>query len=276
MQQPNVTGVPQHWQSGWAPLFPSEFPMGWYCKRCLAPIFLLIGVATQALAGEIHVAVASNFSIPMQEIVTRFEAHSGHRVIPVFGSTGKHYTQIRNGAPFVLFFAADVEHPRLLEQEGIAIPGSRFTYAVGKLVLWSPDRNLLGPGGKLPGRDSFRYLAIANPQLAPYGKAAQEVLQARGVWQQLQGQMVRGENIAQTYQFVSSGNAQLGFVALSQIRSPGQPVAGSWWEVDAKLYSPIEQQAVLLEEDEIARSFLSFLQNDAVKQLVRGYGYDVP
>ena len=237
----------------------------------LALMFLL-GYGPAA-AGEIRVAVASNFSKAITDIAGQFEKHTGHEVKLIFGSTGKHYAQIRNGAPFDAYFAADTRRPELLEQEGLALPGSRFTYATGKLILWSPLEAYVDSRAEVLGKNDFHHLAIANPGLAPYGKAAQEILQAYGLWESLQRRMVRGENIGQTFQFVKSGNAELGFVAYAQVKSPGQPVEGSWWEVPQGLYTPIQQQAVLLKEGEVARAFMAFIQSDEAAKIIRGYGY---
>lgn len=236
---------------------------------------LLIAVRT-ASADEVLVAAASNFIGAIGKIAHRFEAESGHKVTLTFGSTGKHYAQIRNGAPFDLFFAADAKRPTLLEDEGLALPGSRFTYAIGRLILWSPKQDFIEAQGKVLEQGKFRYLAIANPKLAPYGVAAREVLQSRGIWNALRGRMVRGENIGQTFQFVKSGNAQLGFIAYSQVKLPGRPVEGSFWEVPQSLYTPIEQQAVLLNDGEAARALLSFVKSDASLQIIRGFGYGIP
>jgi len=230
----------------------------------------------QLIAEEIRVAVASNFSIAITTLAEQFEANSGHTVSLIFGSTGKHYVQIKNGAPFDAFFAADTKRPELLEKEGVALPGSRFTYAFGKLILWSPQAGYVDPQGKVLEQGAFRHLAIANPKLAPYGKAAREVLQAIGVWGALKAKTVRGENISQTFQFVSSGNAELGLVAWSQVKQPGHPMTGSWWEVPQALYTPIEQQAVLLKENTAARAFLSFMKTEKSRALIRSFGYDTP
>ena len=229
-----------------------------------------------ATAAEMRVAVASNFADAMAVIARRFEAATQHRVTVSAGSTGKLYAQIRNGAPFDAFFGADVRRPQLLEQEGSAVPGSRFTYAVGRLVLWSPRSDYVDPQGRVLQRGAFRHLAIANPVLAPYGKAAQEVLQARSLWEALSGRLVRGENIGQTFQFVSTGNAELGFVAWSQVMRPGQPLAGSLWSVPQALYSRIQQQAVLLQDKPVARDFLAFVRSDEALKIIQDYGYDRP
>ncbi len=232
--------------------------------------------AGQAMADEIRVVVASNFTDAIKTIAQRFEAVTNHKVILIFGSTGRHYAQIKNGGPFDVFFAADVRRPELLEQEGLVLPGSRFTYAIGKLVLWSPKEGYVDPQGNVIKGQKFRHLAIANPKLAPYGKAAQQVLLAQGVWKALRGRMVRGENIGQTFQFVKSGNAELGFVAYSQVKRPGHPIEGSWWEVPQALYAPIEQQAVLLKENEAARAFMLFVQSDVALEIIQSYGYGTP
>ncbi len=226
-----------------------------------------------SVAEEIRVAVASNFAEPLRILSHQFEQQSGHSVVLVVGSTGKHYAQILHGAPFDAFFAADRRRPKLLEQSGEAVAGSRFTYAVGQVVLWSPQPGLVDSTAEVLNQGVFRHLAIANPKLAPYGRAAEEVLRARGQWERLRRQMVRGENIGQTYQFVKSGNAPLGFVAYSQLKRPGTPIEGSWWEPPQSLYQPIEQQAVLLSEKRAARQFLSFIQRDPIKRQIESFGY---
>jgi molybdate transport system substrate-binding protein len=230
----------------------------------------------QTTAGEIQVAVASNYTNAARAIASRFEAGTGHKVTLVFGSTGKHYAQIRNGAPFDLFFAADVQRPELLEKEGIGIAGTRFTYAVGKLVLWSPEPGYVDSLGRVLQQADFRHLAIANPRLAPYGKAAQEVLQALGLWDYLKTRIVRGENVGQTFQFVKSGNARLGFVAFSQLSGPGQTIQGSFWKVPQTLYAPVEQQAIQLKTGDVANVFLTFVRTEEVLNINRSYGYETP
>jgi len=235
---------------------------------------VLLWLATTAAPGaEVRVAVASNFAEPARAIAEGFEQASGHAVALSFGSTGKLYAQIRNGAPFQVFLAADVERPRLLEEQGVALPGSRFAYAMGHLVLWSPMPGYVDPAGKVLAAGDFRHLAIANPKLAPYGRAAREVLKHLGLWEVLQARLVRGDNIGQTFQFVQSGNAELGLVAWSQVRRSGQPPFGSWWDVPRAFYSPIEQQAVLLADDAAARAFLTYLRGAEARAIIRSYGY---
>jgi molybdate transport system substrate-binding protein len=237
---------------------------------------VLLSAAAAAPAGEVRVAVASNFARTLEVVAVRFEAATGHQVVLAPGSTGKHYAQIRNGAPFDLFFAADVRRPRLLEEAGIAAPGSRFTYAVGRLVLWSPQPGYVDPEGQVLAKGGYRYLAIANPRLAPYGAAARDVLEGLGLWQSVQRRLVRGENIAQAYQFVASGNAELGFVALSQLSTPDGETPGSRWIVPRRLHAPIEQQVVLLRDTEAARALLAFVRTAEGAALIRGFGYEVP
>jgi molybdate transport system substrate-binding protein len=229
----------------------------------------------QALGDEVLVVVASNFAGAIKAIAERFEQQTGHDVVLSFGSTGKHYAQIRHGAPYHAFFAADMQRPRLLEEEGRIVPGSRFTYAFGRLVLWSPQADRVDPHGEVLASGGFARLAIANPRLAPYGAAAQQVLEARGLWDTLQPRLVRGENIGQTYQYVQSGAAELGFVAYSQVRTPDAEPAGSAWIVPETLYQPIEQQAVLLKDTPAARAFMAFVRSEAAAGIIEGYGYGV-
>ena len=232
--------------------------------------------ASTAGAAEIRVAVASNFAGTAEVLADRFEEISGHEVVLAFGSTGKHYAQIKNGAPFDAFFAADAARPRLLEEEGIAVPGSRFTYAVGRLVLWSQREGFVDEHGAVLENGEYDFLAITNPKFAPYGAAAQEVLEKLGLWERLAGRLVSGENIGQTIQFVITGSAELGFVALSQVAQPGRPLGGSYWEVPQNMYEPLEQQAVLLEENEAAAAFLDFVKSDEGRSIIRSYGYTIP
>ncbi len=245
-------------------------------------VFLLVLCPRGSLADELRVAVASNFYSTIKVIAEHFElktvSSSGqqHKVILIPGSSGKHYAQIINGAPFDIFFSADTERARLLEQEGKVDSGTRFTYALGKLVLWSPIDNYVDLQGKVLSKKDFRYLAIANPKLAPYGKSAEEVLKSLKIWASLKGRLVRGENIAQTFQFVSSGNAKLGFVAYSQIRTPDHTTGGSFWEVPQSIYRPIEQQAVLLKDSALAREFLSFVKSDESLSIIYESGYGLP
>ena len=244
--------------------------------------FLLALFPRVSLADELRVAVASNFYSTIKVIAEQFELKttnsSGqqHKVILIPGSSGKHYAQIINGAPFDIFFSADTERARLLEQSERAESGTRFTYALGKLILWSPMDNYVDLKGEVLKSKDFRYLAIANPKLAPYGKAAEEVLKSLNIWTVLGGRIVRGENIAQTFQFVSSGNAKLGFIAYSQIKNSELSISGSFWEVPQSIYRPIEQQAVLLRDSSLAREFLSFVKSDESLSIIYESGYGLP
>jgi molybdate transport system substrate-binding protein len=241
-------------------------------RTFLATALLAVFLPCLARADELRIAVASNFAQPMTALVSYFESNTAHQVVLSSNSTGKHYAQIRQGAPFDVFLAADRERPERLEQDGLAIPGTRFTYALGRLVLWSPREGYVDKNGTVLRAGDFRHLAIANPKLAPYGRAAREVLTARKLWTSLQPRIVRGENVGQAYQYVHSGNAELGFVAASQLRAGN----GSRWTVPADRHAPIEQQAVLLRDRGPARAFLAFLRSEAALKIIRGYGYDVP
>ena len=237
---------------------------------------LVWAVPGAARAEAIRVAVASNFAAALKSLSGEYERRTGNRLVISSGGTGKHFAQISNGAPFDVFLAADRRSPELLEASGLAVEGSRFTYAVGRLVLWSPEPGRVDPEGRVLDEGNFRRLAVANPDLAPYGAAAREVLESRRLWQPLRHRIVLGENIGQTYQFVASGAAELGFVALSQVRSRGTDAPGSGWTVPAGLHAPIEQQAVLLRDSAAARGFLAFLRADGVRAAIREFGYSVP
>jgi molybdate transport system substrate-binding protein len=242
--------------------------------RLLLALALLLAPAA-AQAETALIAVAANFAQPAERLIQGFAAESGHQIEVSTGSTGNLAAQIRNGAPFTLFLSADERRPAELEAEGLAVAGSRFTYAVGKLVLWGPDPRwvVIDPATSLNDPELKR-LAIANPELAPYGRAAEEVLTALGVWEAVEPKLVRGEDIAQTYQFVASGNAELGFVALSQVLD----ASGSRWEVPQDLYTPIRQQAALLKRGEgnaAAKAFLDYLRSEPAREIIRAAGYGV-
>ena len=238
-------------------------------------------ITTQSVANEIRIAVASNFYPTMKEIVEQFEIEAfdsskASKIVLIPGSSGKHYAQIINGAPFDLFFSADKIRPVLLEQQRISKNESRFTYALGKLALWSPIKGLVDSEGQILYDKDFRFLAIANPKIAPYGIATKETLVSMKLWQDMNEKLVRGENIAQAFQFISSGNAELGFVSFSQLMNPNFSVRGSFWEVPQSLYNPIEQQAVLLTDSSLGRDFMSFVQTDEALNIISKFGYDLP
>ena len=197
----------------------------------------------------------------------------------ISGSTGKLYAQIHQGAPFEVFLAADSNRPELLEKEGIGVPGSRFTYAVGRLVMWSADPKFITTFGlQVLDQNNFRYLAIANPKTAPYGKATEQVLRKKGYWEKIQSRLVRGENISQTLQFVVTGNAQIGFISLSQLSSRRGLLEGTSWLVPLGLHEPIQQQAILLKRassNQVARDFLKFLKSKKGQKIIKNYGYYV-
>ncbi|MCW5656685.1 MAG: molybdate ABC transporter substrate-binding protein [Burkholderiaceae bacterium] len=233
-------------------------------------------VAHTVHAAEVHVAVAANFSAPINEIAASFEAGSGHKAKLSFGSTGKFYAQIKNGAPFDVLLSADDETVAKLVQEGAAMSGSRFTYAIGSLVLWSSKPGLVDAGAEVLRQGRYSKLALANPKTAPYGRAAIEALTKLGLLSAAEPRFVQGENIAQTFQFVSSGNADLGFVALSQVMKNGQVQQGSAWIVPADLHEPIRQDAVLLahgKDNVAAQALLDHLKSDAARKVIRSYGY---
>lgn len=236
-------------------------------------LVMLLTATSPSAAEEIHIATASNFRNAMASLVRTFEQKSPHRVVPIYGSTGKHYAQIVNGAPFDAYFAADVNRPERLERDGIAIAGSRFTYATGALVLWSPQAGYVDPHGYVLESGTFRRLSMANPDLAPYGAAAQEVLEALGRWEALGPKLVLGENIGQAYLFVRSGNAELGFIARSQLAAAPPQDTGSLWQVPETLYHPIEQQAVLLRDSDAANAFMTFVRSAEAAEIIQENGY---
>ncbi len=242
----------------------------------LCLLFLTMCPAT-SVAEEVRVAVAANFLATLNEIVTTFEQDTGHVVTVSSGSSGRLYAQIKNGAPFDVFFSADVMRPRLMEEEGLAVQGSRFTYAVGRLTLWSPGPTMIEGNGKaMLLSDEVEHVAIANPKTAPYGAAAKEVLQALGLWEPIQDRLVRGENIGQTFHFVFSKNAQLGFVALSQVLGHKVNGAGRRWDVPAHLHAPLRQQAVLLhngQDNEVAYAFLDYVKGATSLNVIERFGY---
>jgi molybdate transport system substrate-binding protein len=239
-------------------------------------IFLLLGHSGVLAADSIQIATASNFRDAMSSLANNFELESGHELVLIFGSTGKHFAQIVHGAPFDAFFAADAERPTRLEKEGLTIAGSRFTYAGGQLVLWKPAAGSVKLDEAVLQNGQFRHLAIANPDLAPYGRAAAETLKSLGLWEALSDRLVRGENIGQTFQFVMSGNAELGFVAWAQLKSAPGLANNAIWLVPANLHQPIKQQAVLLNDKPAARAFMQFVRSEAAAGIIREHGYTVP
>lgn len=247
--------------------------------RCAA--LVAIGAALHAGAGadEVSVAVAANFSAPMERIAAGFARATGHKALLSVGATGKFYAQIRNGAPFEVLLSADEATPARLAAEGAAVAGSGFTYAIGRLVLWSARPGFIDASGAALRQGRFEHLAIANPRTAPYGAAAVEVLTGLGLQDALRPKIVQGENIAQAHQFVASGNAELGFVALAQVWQDGALTSGSAWIVPATMHAPIRQDALLLlpgRDRPAARALLTYLRSEPARAVIRSFGYELP
>ena len=239
-------------------------------------LFFQLCLPPGAGAEAVHVAVATNFAATLHEIVVGFERDTEHTAVVSSGSSGKIYAQIRHGAPFDVFFSADVMRPTVLEEEGLAVRGSRMTYAVGRLTLWSAAPDAVKADGRSTLSGHFAHLAMANPKTAPYGAAAKQTLQALGLWNQMQKRIVQGENIGQTFQFVFSQNARLGFVALSQVLDSFINGAGSRWDVPTNLYDPLRQQAVLLvngQTNEAATALLDYVQGEKSRTIIERFGY---
>jgi len=244
--------------------------------RYLLPLFFFLAAVSPVLADDVRVAVSANFTAPFQAMAPEFEKATGHRLVAVFGATGAFYAQIVNGAPFEVLLAADDKTPAQLETEGRAVPGSRFTYAIGKLVLWSARPGTVDDRGEVLRGNSFEHIALADPKIAPYGAAAVEAMKALGVYEALQAKIVQGESISQTYQFVASGNAAIGFVALSQVSRKGAIISGSAWIVPPERYSPIRQDAVLLAKGRGrpgAEALMHYLASESIRPLLSAYGY---
>jgi molybdate transport system substrate-binding protein len=235
----------------------------------------MISFVAPASAADTQVAVAANFTEPAKEIATAFARATGHKVILSFGSSGAFYTQIAHGAPFAVFLSADADRPKKAEQEGLAVAGSRFTYALGRLVLYSKNPGLVDGRGAVLKGGGFERIAIADPVAAPYGIAAVETMEKLGVYSALTPKIVKGSSITQAYQFVATGAAELGLVAFSQVVNES---GGSRWIVPKALHKPIEQQAVLLTtgaNDLSARAFLKFLKTPAAIAIIKRYGYEI-
>ena len=240
-------------------------------------LFLLL-ISQSSFAATTLVAVAANFIKPMTEIVAEFEKATGHSANLSFGSTGKFVSQMENGAPFEILLAADEKSPEKLIKDGFAVSGSQFIYAQGKLALWSATPGYVDNQGKILNSGGFKHLALADPKLAPYGVAAIEVLNSLQLQEMLSPLIVQGESIAQTYQFISSGNAELGFVALSQVFENGKITSGSAWLIPAELHAPIKQAAVLLKigsENPAAIALLAYLKSAPALDIIQKYGYDL-
>lgn len=238
---------------------------------------VVFGLCTaNAMADTVHVAVAANFTAPIKAIAAEFEKDTGHEVVPSFGATGQLYTQIRNGAPFEMFFSADSVTAERLDNDKATVEGSRFTYAIGSLALWSPKAGYVDDQGTVLKNGDYQHLSIANPKTAPYGQAAMEVIDGLGLSEQLKGKLVEGQSISQALQFVSSGNAELGFVALSQIYKDGEVSEGSAWIVPQTMYRPIRQDAVLLKQaegNEAATALVEYMKGEKAAAIIKSFGY---
>ena len=248
-----------------------------FIPMCLATM-VAVCVSTMAQADEVQVAVAANFTAPIQAIAADFEKDTGHKLVAAYGATGQFYTQIKNGAPFEVFLSADDTTPQKLESEGDTVKGSRFTYAVGTLALWSAKEGYVDAKGDVLQKNQYQHLSIANPKAAPYGLAATQVLAKLGLTDQVKSKLVEGQNITQAYQFVSTGNAELGFVALSQIYKDGKVSSGSAWIVPGQMHDPIKQDAVILnkgKDNPAAKALVDYLKGPKAAAIIKSYGYQL-
>lgn len=243
-----------------------------------ASILLLSVISMPVSSAELSVAVASNFAAPMERIVTLFQKESGHTVKVSLAASGNLYTQIKGGAPFDVFLSADEETPKRLLQEGLAVAGSRFVYATGRLVLWSAQQDLVDDKGAVLNAGNFDKLAIANPSLSPYGIAAKETLTKLTMWNSIQKKLKKTGDVTQAYQLAATEGADLAFIALSQVMREGKITTGSWWLVPPALHNPIRQSAVLLsgtKDQAAAKAFFVFLKSEKAKTVMRGFGYEL-
>ncbi len=243
-------------------------------------LLMLSGLMSSPVwAGEVNVALASNFAAPMEHIVPLFEKESGHTVKVSSNASGKLYTQIKSHASFDVFLSADEEIPKRLIQEGSAVSGSRFIYATGRLVLWSVQPGLVDDKGAVLNKGNFDRLAIANPTFSPYGMAAKETLGKLTMWNSIQRKLDKGNDVIQTYQLAATEKDDLAFIALSQVMRDGKVTTGSWWLVPSELHNPIRQSAVLLsgaKDQEAAKAFLVYLKSEKARTVMRGFGYELP
>lgn len=245
----------------------------------LLSLFASLLLSPAVHADEVQVAVAANFTGPIQVIANLFERDTGHKLVTAYGATGKFYAQIANGAPFEVLLSADDETPARMVKEGSAVAGSNFTYAIGKLVLWSANPNLVDGKGDILKKGGFKHLALANPKGAPYGAAALQAMNKLGVTEAIRPLIVQGENISQTHQFVATGAAELGFVAYSQVIRNDKIGSGSGWVVPANLYDPIRQDAVLLtkgRDKPAATALLAYLKSAKARAVIQSFGYELP
>ncbi|WP_339446773.1 molybdate ABC transporter substrate-binding protein [Pseudomonas sp. EA_5y_Pfl2_R50] len=248
-----------------------------FAPTCLASLLAVFTIGT-AQADEVQVAVAANFTAPIQAIAADFEKDTGHKLVAAYGATGQFYAQIKNGAPFEVFLSADDSTPEKLEKEGDTVKGSRFTYAIGTLALWSAKEGYVDDKGDVLKKNQYQHLSIANPKAAPYGLAATQVLEKLKLTEATKARIVEGQNITQAYQFVSTGNAELGFVALSQIYKDGKVSSGSAWIVPASMHDPIKQDAVILnkgKDNVAAKALVEYLKGPKAAAVIKSYGYQI-
>jgi len=246
--------------------------------QLLLPLVAGLFFSGSSLAAEVQVAVAANFTAPLQALASEFEQDTGHKLVAAFGATGQLYAQIHNGAPFEVFLSADQSTPAKLQSEGLGVAGSSFTYATGQLVLWSAKPGYLDGSAAALKANAFKHLAIANPKAAPYGLAATQVLDKLGLSAAVQGKLVEGQSITQALQFVATGNAELGFVALSQVYQDGKITHGSAWMVPAELHAPIKQDALILKKgaaNPAAVALVEYLQGAKAAAIIKSYGYQL-
>ena len=248
-----------------------------FAPSCLVSLLAVFAIGT-VQADEVQVAVAANFTAPIQAIAADFEKDTGHKLVAAYGATGQFYTQIKNGAPFEVFLSADDTTAKKLEKEGDSVKGSRFTYAIGTLALWSAKEGYVDAKGDVLKKNEYQHLSLANPKAAPYGLAATQVLEKLKLTEATKAKIVEGQNITQAYQFVSTGNAELGFVALSQIYKDGKVSSGSAWIVPASLHDPIKQDAVILnkgKDSAAAKALVEYLKGPKAAAVIKSYGYQL-
>ena len=244
-----------------------------------ASALLLIATSVTDLhAAEAQIAVAANFAEPIKAIASVLKKTTGHTIKVTLGATGNLYAQIKNGAPFDVLLAADTNTPEKLEKESMAQPGSRFTYATGKLVLWSADAKRVDAKGEVLKSANLGKVSYANPKTAPYGAATMKVLDSLGLTAAITPKLVQGESIGQTFAFAATGNADVGFVAMSQVLEGGKLKSGSMWVIPQTLYAPIRQDAIVLQrgtDNEAAKALMQLLKSPNIKDLIRSYGYEL-
>ncbi len=245
-------------------------------QAILLIISVMLFTCSIASADEIRIAVASNFAHTLKTLATQFESQSRHKVTLQTGSTGNLFVQIKRGDDFDLFFAADTYRPAILEEEGYALPASRFTYAIGRIALWSIELNVADKGLETLRTVAFNHIAIPDTKRSPYGRSTKEILISHNLWNSSLGRLVTGDDVEQTYQLIRGGSAELGFIALSQLQQPDRPLIGSYWIVPETMHRTIHQQAVVFNKSPAISAFVEFIQREESKAIIRSYGYKTP